>query len=69
MSTLPLDDSVVARHLIHRLDAAEDLALKQLTHAKALLLRAGLPVDDPTLLAAALGAIVANMHAAAASED
>ena len=63
MSTLPLNEQAKNRHLIYRLDAAEELAFKQLTHAKALLLHASLSPDDSTLLGAALHAIVVNMHA------
>lgn len=37
--------------------------MKQLTHAKALPLRASLSPDDSTPLGAALHAIVVNMHA------
>ncbi len=62
MSTLPLDDDARNRHLIYRLDAAEELALKQLTHAKAVLVRAGMSPDDSVLLAGALHAIVVNMQ-------
>jgi hypothetical protein len=61
MTTLLLTEEQKERHLIGRLDAAEDLTFKQLTHAKAVLVRAGLAPDDPTLLGAALQAIVANM--------
>jgi hypothetical protein len=65
MSTLLLTEEQKERHLITRLDAAEELTLKQLTHAKAVLMRAGLPHDDPALLGAVLQAIVSNMPAEA----
>jgi hypothetical protein len=61
MPTLLLTEEQRERHLITRLDAAEDLTLKQLTHAKAVLVRASLPPDDPVLLGAVLQAIVSNM--------
>jgi hypothetical protein len=61
MATLLLTEEQRERHLIARLDAAEDLTLKQLTHAKAVLVRANLPTDDPILLGAVLQAIVSNM--------
>ena len=63
MATLSLTEEQKERHLIARLDAAENLTFKQLTHAKAVLVRAGLAPDDSTLLGAALQAIVANMPA------
>jgi hypothetical protein len=63
MTTLMLTEEQRERHLITRLDAAEYLTFKQLTHAKAALVRAGLSPDDPTLLGAALQAIIANMPA------
>lgn len=68
MDTLPLDQTEKARHVIYHLDAAEELAFKQLTHAKAVLVRAGLPVDDAALLGPVLNAIVMNMHAAVNKE-
>ena len=61
MATLLLTEEQKERHLITRLDAAEDLTFKQLTHAKAVLVRASLPLTDPVLLGAVLQAIVANM--------
>ena len=61
MTTLLLTEDQKERHLIGRLDAAEELTFKQLTHAKAVLMRASLPPADPVLLGAALQAIVANM--------
>jgi hypothetical protein len=61
MATLQLTEEQRERHLIARLDAAEGLTLKQLTHAKAVLVRANLPPDDATLLGAVLQAIVSNM--------
>jgi hypothetical protein len=63
MTTLMLTEEQKERHLIGRLDAAEYLTSKQLTHAKAALVRAGLSPDDSTLLGAALQAIIANMPA------
>ena len=72
MATLLLTEEQKERHLITRLDAAEEMAFRQLTHAKAVLVRAGLSPTDPMLLGAALQAIVANMNielvAAGASE-
>ena len=62
MATLLLTEEQRERHLITRLDAAEDLAFRQLTHAKAVLVRAGLSPSNEVLLAAALQAIVANMN-------
>ena len=61
MTTLLLTEAQKERHLITRLDAAEALTFKQLTHAKAVLVRAGLPPTDPVLLGAVLQAIVSNM--------
>ena len=58
---LPLTEEERARHLIKRLDAAEDLVYKQLTHAKAVLVRAGM-AEDTALLGAVLAAIVATMQ-------
>ena len=63
MATLALTEEQKERHLIGRLDAAESLTFRQLTHAKAVLVRAGLTPDDSTLLGAALQAMVANMPA------
>ncbi len=62
MANLLLTEEQKERHLITRLDAAEDLTFKQLTHAKAVLVRASLPPTDPVLLGATLQAIVANMN-------
>jgi ethanolamine ammonia-lyase small subunit len=61
MTTLMLTEEQKERHLITRLDAAEYLTFKQLTHAKAALVRAGLSPDDSTLLGAALQAIISNL--------
>ena len=61
MPTLMLTEEQKERHLITRLDAAEDLTFRQLTHAKAVLVRASLPSDEPALLGAVLQAIVSNM--------
>lgn len=63
MSTLLLTEEQKERHLITRLDAAQHLTFKQLTHAKAALVQAGLSSADAVLLGAALQALVANMHA------
>ena len=63
MATLMLTEEQKERHLISRLDAAEQLTFRQLTHAKAVLVRASLPPDDSLLLGAVLQAIVANMPA------
>jgi hypothetical protein len=61
MATLMLTEDQKERHLISRLDAAEQMTFRQLTHAKAVLVRASLPPDDSVLLGAVLHAIVANM--------
>jgi len=63
MATLMLTEDQKERHLISRLDAAEQLTFRQLTHAEAVLVRASLPPDDSVLLGAVLQAIVANMPA------
>ena len=52
MATLMLTEEQKERHLISRLDAAEALTFRQLTHAKAVLVRASLPPDDAVLLGA-----------------
>ena len=69
MTTLLLTEEQKERHLITRLDAAEELTFKQLTHAKAVLLRASLSTTDSTLLGAVLHAIVANMPVEAESSS
>ncbi len=61
MATLMLTEDQKERHLIARLDAAERMTFRQLTHAKAVLLQASLSPDDSVLLGAVLHAIVANM--------
>ena len=61
MATLIHTEEQKERHLISRLDSAEQMTFRQLTHAKAVLVRASLPPDDSVLLSAALHAIVANM--------
>ncbi|MCE9660862.1 MAG: hypothetical protein K8R60_20230 [Burkholderiales bacterium] len=61
MATLMHTEEQNERHLISRLDAAEQMTLRQLTHARAVLARASLPHDDSVLLGAVLQAIVANM--------
>lgn len=61
MATLLLTEEQRERHLITRLDGAEQMVFRQLTHAKAVLVRAGIAPDDSVMLAAALRAIVANM--------
>ena len=61
MASLQLTEDQKERHLIGRLDAAERMTFRQLTHAKAVLVRASLSPDDSILLGAVLQAIVANM--------
>jgi hypothetical protein len=63
MATLMLTEDQKERHLISRLDVAEQLTFRQLTNARAVLVRASLPPDDSVLLGAVLEAIVANMPA------
>ena len=61
MPALLLTEEQKERHLITRLDAAEQLTFKQLTHAKAVLVRAGMQPDDPVLLGAVLQTLAGNM--------
>jgi hypothetical protein len=56
------DEEDRRRHVQRKINEAADLAVMQLLAAKAVLVKAGLPPNDSTMLGPMLRTIAGNMH-------